>query len=191
MRAKVWDWLGESRIGTDSDRDPASGMIAEALALDGRVILGHVELEGRTLIVTTNSVSRAERATAMLRDALGDRVLEPTVRIERLDDMTDEAFAAADSGLDEDTEIPPEITASLVHRLLDGQYRRTLDEPVPMLGGLSPRTAAAGKDTRKKVADWLKYLENQSGKTRDPADPMAFYNFTWMWTELGLEDLRR
>lgn len=67
-----------------------------------------------------------------------------------------------------------------MHRLLDGQYRRTLDEPVPMLGGLSPRTAAASEDTRTKVADWLKYLENQSGKTRDPTDPMASYDFGWM-----------
>lgn len=190
VRSKVWDWLGERLNGAAADSDGASGAVAEAISPDGRIILGHVELEGRTLILTTNSVSRADQATAMLRDALGDRILEPTVRVETLDDMAEEAFHHDDPGLD-DMEIPPEIAASLVHRLLDGQYRRTLDEPVPMLGGLSPRTAAASEDTRTKVADWLKVLENQSGKTRDPADPMASYDFRWMWNELGIENLRR
>lgn len=192
VRAKVWDWLGEGPVGVAADSDMASGAVAEAIRPDGRIILGHVELEGRTLILTTNSVSRADQATAMLREVLGDRILEPAVRIETLDDMAEQAFPDdGGPGLDDDTEIPPEIAASLVHRLLDGQYRRTLDEPVPMLGGLSPRAAAASETDRFKVADWLKYLENQSGKTRDPTDPMASYDFAWMWKELGIENLRR
>ncbi|MCB8835849.1 hypothetical protein [Aurantimonas sp. VKM B-3413] len=191
VRTKIWDWLGERPDGVTADSDRASGAVAEAIRPDGRIILGHVELEGRTLILTTNSVSRADQATAMLREALGDRILEPTVRIETLDDMAEEAFLDDDTDLDEDMEIPPEITASLVHRLLDGQYRRTLDEPVPMLGGLSPRAAAASDVHRVKAVDWLKYLENQSRKARDPTDPMASYDFGWMWKELGLEDLRR
>jgi len=188
VRAKVWDWLGERPGGVAVDRDMAPGTVAEAIWPDGRIILGHVELEGRVLILTTNSVTRAERATALLRESLGERILEPTVRIETLDDMAEQALP--DPG-GEDMDIPPQIAASLVHRLLDGQYRRTLDEPVPMLGGLSPRTAAASEDTRTGVADWLKYLENQSGKVRDPADPMASYDFTWIWRELGIESLRR
>lgn len=188
VRAKVWDWLGERPNGVEMDGDMVSGVVAEAIRPDGRIILGHVELEGRTLILTTNSVSRADRATAMLRETLGDRILEPAVRIETLDDLAGQAPSDLD---DEDVDIPPEIAASLVHRLLDGQYRRTLDEPVPMLGGLSPRAASASHDTRARVADWLKYLENQAGKTQVRDDPMASYDFTWMWRELGIENLRR
>lgn len=186
--AKDWDWLGDRQGGVEVDGDMVSGAVAEAIRPDGRIILGHVELEGRILILTTNSVTRAERATAWLRETLGDRVLEPMVRIETLDDMAGQGLADLD---DDDLDIPPEVAAELVHRLLDGQYRRTLDEPVPMLGGLSPRTAAASDDTRAKVVDWLKYLENQSGRARDPADPMASYDFTWMWNELGIANLRR
>lgn len=175
---KFWDWLGERRDGVEVDGDMVSGAIAEAIRPDGRIILGHVELEGRVLILTTNSLTRAERATAWLRKTLGDRVLEPMVRIETLDDMAGQDLPDLDN---DDIDIPPEIAAELVHHLLDGQYRRTLDEPVPMLGGLSPR-AAASDDTRAKVVDWLKFIENQSGRARDPADPMASYDFTWMWT---------
>jgi hypothetical protein len=40
------------------------------------------------------------------------------------------------------------------------------------------------------VADWLKYIENGAAKS-GPGDPMATYDFTWMWDQLGLIDLRR
>jgi hypothetical protein len=41
-----------------------------------------------------------------------------------------------------------------------------------------------------KVAEWLKYLEMGSASIK-PDDPMATYDFAWMWKELKVEDLRR
>jgi hypothetical protein len=73
--------------------------------------------------------------------------------------------------------------------MLTREYARTLDEPVPALGNKTPRALARTKAGRSKVADWLKYLENGSAKS-GAADPMASYDFTWMWKELGLADLR-
>lgn len=150
-------------------------------------MLGHVELKGRSLILMTGSVSRAARGTAMLEDALGDRLLAPRIRIETLDDLGE----ASQDATTETPDIPPEIAAPLVHGLLDRQYRQTLDEPVPMLDGLSPRTAVNSAEGRKKVADWIKYLEKQSASFADPYDPMATYDFGWIWQELGIENLRR
>ncbi len=75
--------------------------------------------------------------------------------------------------------------------MLDRQYRALLDEPVPMLGGVSPRAAARTKAGRDRLAAWLKHLENMSGRVADPTDPMATYDFTWLWRELGVESLRR
>ena len=68
---------------------------------------------------------------------------------------------------------------------------RSLDQPVGMLGNKSPRAAARSKAGREKVAEWLKYLELQSARHPDPTDPMASYDFTWIWRELKVEDLRR
>jgi hypothetical protein len=39
-------------------------------------------------------------------------------------------------------------------------YRRQLDEPIPMLGDVSPRNAVKSKSGREKVVAWLKTLEN-------------------------------
>ena len=46
-------------------------------------------------------------------------------------------------------------------------------------------------EARVKVAEWLKYLENGSAKSRAADDPMATFDFTWMWEQLGVADLRK
>ena len=60
----------------------------------------------------------------------------------------------------------------------------------PFLSHKTPRVLACTKAGRVKVADWLKYIENGAAKS-GTADPMGTYDFTWMWEELGLSDLRR
>jgi len=89
-----------------------------------------------------------------------------------------------------DVEIPPEVQERLVHAVLDRQYRALLDEPVPMLGNVSPRSAVRSARGRRNVAAWLKHVENRSRNASDPNDPMASYDFTWLWRELKLEQLR-
>jgi hypothetical protein len=44
---------------------------------------------------------------------------------------------------------------------------------------------------REKVIAWLKTLENHSANIADPNDPMATYDFSWLWVELGVPALRR
>jgi len=38
--------------------------------------------------------------------------------------------------------VPPEIATKLVHEMLDKSYRETLDQPVGMLGDITPRAAS-------------------------------------------------
>ena len=87
-------------------------------------------------------------------------------------------------------DVAPEMATPLVHDLLDRQYRATLDQPVGMLDDATPREAARSESGRARVAQWLKYLENRAGSA-GPTDPMATYDFGWIWRELNLEDLRR
>lgn len=88
-------------------------------------------------------------------------------------------------------DIPIEITTSLVHGMLDRQYREVLDEPVPMLGDKTLRQCTRSKSGRDQLAAWLKHLENLGGRRVDASDPMTTYDFAWMWQELGIEQLRR
>jgi hypothetical protein len=181
-----WNWLG----GRASQRQSAatkSNAVAWNLTMeDGSPVLGNVELKGRFLVLMVNSAGRAAEGKAMLEKALGSRIREPLIEIQTIDQMM--AFRPA---REPQETVPPEVATRIVHELLDRQYRGTLDEPVAMLGDVSPRAAIRSAKGRQRVADWLKYLENSSANYPDPADPMATYDFGWLWRELKVEDLRK
>lgn len=156
----------------------------------GRTIHGELSLVGGVLKVFVNSEARAGRVRNLLDPALAGLVLEPLIErvapeqaMARADASGASAARAIPEGVD-----PAELRAAL-HAVLDRQYRTTLSEPVPMLGGKSPRQAARSAAGRRAVANWLKGLEQTSA--RQPADdPMRDYDFRWMWEELGVADLR-
>ncbi|MFC0268154.1 hypothetical protein [Kushneria aurantia] len=45
--------------------------------------------------------------------------------------------------------------------------------------------------TREKVAERFRYLDNESAGRLRHDDPMAGYDFEWMWREARVLDLRR
>lgn len=182
-----WTWLGDPSSLSKPHPDATYDAAWEVTVEDGRTVLGSVELRGRELALTVNASARAVRGTAILRDLLGPSLLEPTTIVRTVEELRD---APGNQGTDV-PEIPVEIATPLVHEMLDRRYRQTLDEPVPVLGGVSPREAVKTADGRNKVVDWLKHLENQSVGSRDPTDPMATYDLSWLWRELGIATLRR
>ena len=154
---------------------------------DGSTVLGNVEIKERSLVVSVNSAARAERAIAMLRPCPRRAGGAAATEIQTIDQMLgrqqDRPWPASD--------IPVEIQIRLVHEFLHRQYRALLDQPVPMLGDVTPRRAARTAAGREKLAVWLKHLENRSRQQPDPADPIATYHFAWLWRELKVENLRR
>jgi hypothetical protein len=79
--------------------------------------------------------------------------------------------------------------AEAFSRVKEAHYRRTLDEPVPMLGNRTPRECARSKQGRKKLANWIKEIEN--GELRQATGTgVPPYDVSWMWRELGVEDER-
>jgi len=184
-----WNWLAEPLPSNKPKHgDEAEHVLAWNVTMeDGRTVLGNVEIKERALLVSINSAARAERATAMLRAALGGLVATPLTQIQTIEQM----MAQRRNNPCPASEVPPEIQAKLVHAVLDKQYRALLDQPVGMLGDLTPRAAARTAHGREKLAGWLKHLENRSGQQPDPTDPMATYDFAWLWRELKVENLRR
>jgi hypothetical protein len=184
---KFWNWLGDS-----PRKRPRAGKDSNAVSWDvtmenGAPVLGNVVLKGRFLILSVNSAGRAAQGTALLQGALDESVLAPLTGIMTLDQMR-ESHRGKEARA---PKIPPEIATPIVHEMLDRQYRETLDGPVGMIGDVSPRVAVKTAKGRAKVADWLKYLENRSATHLDPNDPMATYDFGWLWRELGIESLRQ
>jgi len=191
-----WNWVevnggaGKSRVARRGAKLTAGKALTYGVTLDdGAMVLGNVELADNTVSLSANSQSRAERGQALLTSLLGNLVRTPLTRIETVEQLM---ASRPDSGMAQADEIPPHVRASIVHESLESHYRAALDQPLGMLGGKTPRACARTKAGREKVAGWLKFLENQSSRPgRDAGDPMTSYDFSWMWTELGVADLQR
>lgn len=139
-------------------------------------ILGHISLNSDFLELKTNSNARAERGRALLTSLLGDLAGPPLTVHENLALMED-----SPDTLEPLSEMPPEFEEAITAQLTS-YYRKTLDEAIPMLNGLSPRECAADPALHDDVINWLKQLENSDGRS-----PGATYDFSWMWDELKLE----
>jgi hypothetical protein len=182
-----WNWIDQASSRPAKSRDTETVMWNVTMD-DGAVVLGNVELKERTLSLSVNSAARAERGKALLAAQLTNLVGPPLTEIQTVEQMQ-----AAPRARDEQpaARISLEMQTKLVHAMLDRQYRALLDEPIPMLGDMSPRAAARSARGRRNVAAWLKYIENRSRNAPDQSDPMATYDLTWLWRDLGVEQLRR
>ena len=155
--------------------------------MTGRTVLGFVELKGKSLLVSVNSVERAKKVEALVTKATEERLKRPLTTIRTVEQMmAEESPEQPQDGADE---IPPEIAQQITQDYMDKHYRETLDAPVPSLGGKSPRQAVRSVAGRKKVLEWLKLLENRSARHDDA--PIGEYDFGWMWAELGLQEHRK
>ena len=180
-----WNWLAEPEARPKAVPRRAKGRTLTTTMEDGSLVLGTLELKSRRLSLEANSVVRGERGRALLEPVLAGLVGPPLM--ERIDL---EQMLAAERPPPQPSGFSPEDERALVRQGLDEHYRRVLDEPIPTLGGKSPRAAAKTPKGREKVAAWLKTLENHSAR-RPAGDPIGAYDFGWMWQELGIETFRQ
>ena len=171
---KAWSWIAPSSANYGGPK----GAVAFDTSQGGQTILGYLEMQGKALTLSVNSAERAESGRKMLAEALSGLVGQPLTAIRTVD----QALAEHEETTPDD--VPPDVARQIVHEHLDRHYRETLDQPIPALGGETPRQAARGSAGRKKVVAWLKHIESSSA--RDPESLMAEYDFRWMWEELGL-----
>ena len=181
-----WNWLKPS--GRTIPLAKAPGTLAFGTSTDdGRTVFGNLEIKGQSLILSVNSASRAKTGTAVLTELLGSTVGKPLTEIETIEQATRDNQRPSPQGAD----IPPEVATQLIHNALNRHYLETLEQRVGMLGDITPREAAKTASGRKKLVEWLKFIENRTAIHPDDTDPMATYDFSWIWHELGVEKLRK
>jgi hypothetical protein len=187
--ATFWNWIGPLRSAKASgaQKQPLKSQTFTTTLDDGSLVLGTVELKDKALILSVNSQSRAERGRALLSEALHGLLAQPLVEIQTLEQCmaTRDSAPAAKLNLSEDER------RAIIHEGLDRHYRDLLDQPIPALGNKSPRASVKTSRGRDKVVDWLKTLENHTAKFAGHNDDMASYDFSWLWAELGVSELRR
>jgi hypothetical protein len=156
-------------------------------------VLGSARLTTEALVIETNSRERMDRALALLRPALGALIGAGLTSHEDLvHALRQPRSSRASTGArapEPEPALDPAAIAEAVNRVKEAHYRRTLDEPVPMLGNRTPRECARSKQGRKKLANWIKDIENGE-LTQAAGTDVPPYDVSWLWRELGVDDER-
>ena len=183
---KLWTWTTTDTPA--AARLPGGDQVVTSIFSDGSLSLGSVELEAETLRLEANSPQRAQRGRALLESVIAPFVGQPVVKQETQAEMR--ASPSASESRKQSPGLAPEDERAIIDEAIDRHYHALLDQPVPVLGDVSPRKAAKTKAGRQKLVAWLKLIENSNAQ-QDPHSPMAAYDLGWIWKELGIEDLRR
>jgi hypothetical protein len=180
-----WTWhapcLSTGRVGH------GTGATLESGGEPGRTILGGIEIAKGAVVLSTNSKARADQGRELLSSGLEALVGPPLTSHQTLESMLEEHRAAPPARAEPATELPTEATAQIIHSFLDSHYRQALDEPLPFLGGKTPRLTARTKKGRAQVVRWLKKLENTETR-RAAGQGQQPYDFQWMWREMKIDD---
>ena len=100
-------------------------------------------------MLSVNSRERTERGRPLLISHLGDLIGPALIAHQTPERAHEERSGQAP----DEPEIPPKEALRLMHSSLDDHYRRTLDEPFPMLDGRTLREAAATTTGRGRVVE--------------------------------------
>src|SRR5205823_5281303 len=138
-----------------------------------------------------DAIDRAEQPEMPdLRNADGDELLQCMVSYPLADGTADDDVRAA---LDSCADLRPATATqwNWVRREKRAAASAARARPPKSLTIESPRAAVKTASGRAKVADWLKMMENRTARAGESNSAMASYSFDWMWTELGIAELRR
>lgn len=175
-----WTWHGQSSPSNRVSQD--KGIVLSTADDTGRTVLGNIEFGEDMLVLTTNSKARADKGRDLVLAGLDGLVGEPLTSYQD----PEQVLAEQDDAAPEPSDLPPEVAEQAIHAALESHYRRVLDEPVPALGGKSPRQAARTKKGRTEVTNWLKKLENAEAR-RAAGQGQRPHDVRWMWQELKID----
>jgi len=171
----AWAWDGKNASGAD-------------------VSLGTLKLEGDLLGVEVNSAVRGTLARELIERIAGAAVRHRATTHEDLHQKLVEAVTARALGKEpaEPAEpkgspvaIDPEIADAIVAQHYSRHYRAWVDEPVPALGGRTPREAAKLADLKPRVEELIRGIEGMYERALKEGQPA--YDPSWMWADLGLD----
>ena len=178
-----WVWWGLGSPTQRVARLRGGDSVTESESAPGTTTLGHVEFGTGVLKLSVNSMERAERGELLLASRLGHLVGHPFISSQ---DPYQAMEGDSAGPAPDDIEPPPEEAVREIHAFLDEHYRRTLDEPIPALGGMTLRYAVTTKEGRPQAIDWLKGLENSEHR-RAAEQGQKPYDTSWIWQELGIQ----
>jgi len=145
---------------------------------DGRRILGTVRLTNKWLVLECMSKERLARGRELL-----ERTLSGSIR-HLGDTFEDPRELAMGDKRQKKERLPRKVEQEVIQQVLDKHYSTWPDEPLPALGGQTPREAVRTAEGRQAVEQLLRDFENANEHERRQGQPA--YDFSKIRKELGL-----
>ena len=136
--------------------------IASTIKMES-VIIGTITVTGTSLTIETNSAKRADELKAAVERACGSNVRYRLRSAESMDALRQRAASSPPSMngmLTSASEMPPEVREAM-RRMLAKFTAAWPDEPIPALGGATPRHAAHDPKLRPRLIALLKDMESR------------------------------
>lgn len=146
-------------------------------ASEQQTVVGHARLSDSALRIETNSLNRADTLRARIERACGNRIRHRAR--EHADPLSNKAPAPAEQA-DEPTD--PALDEALLE-FKRRHYADWPDQPLPALGGSTPRESARTKQGRADLDVLLKQMENDERRSAG----RAAFDFSGIRRTLGLE----
>ena len=188
-RVRDWDALEERLAGRDDvegDREEGWSWLEGSPGDDLRRIRAALTPKGGDrLEVFARTLARADEARAWLEGLAGDLV---THRVrDTVDPMTAMKRARGKPpAKPPEPELPPDVLEELRERAVKQYYENWADQPIPALGGKTPREAVQTPEGREAVVALLKSYDQKEAERvrREGGRPM---DFGFLWKQVGLE----
>jgi hypothetical protein len=113
----------------------------------GSVALGRIIVDGRELVLETNSRQRLERGKRRLTDCCGPLIRHRADSVQSVESLMREPRSERSA----QPELPPEVQAEVIGSSLRDAYASWVEHPLPALDGKTPREAARTKRGRARV----------------------------------------
>lgn len=141
--------------------------------------LGTITIDGVRLTAEVNSEPRADTVAKAIEAALGEGAQFRVTQVQSMEKMLADARAAREagggSGEKESNELAqlPEVRAK-VAEMMAAHWERWVEQPIPMLGGRTPRDAVRDADGRDVVESLVIQGERQGRLMNPPTDESVF-----------------
>lgn len=142
-------------------------------------VMGTLKIDGNRLTAEVNSDARAQRARALIEQALGTGVHYRATRHQSIEkalaDMREHGTGADDEAAREQERLNalPEVRARLAE-MAAAHMERWVDLPLPVLEGRTPREAVQDADGREVVESLLLEFERRGQALNPPTDAALF-----------------
>jgi hypothetical protein len=143
---------------------------------------GRIELAGGELKLECNSRERLAIGRQLVEKHAGAWLRYTDERVTSLEEAMQNVES---SGAPKDVgKLPPEVEREVVLKIKSEHYAKWPDEPLPALGGKTPREASRSETGRRALDDLLRDMENLEERARRSGQPA--FDFGPLRKELGL-----